>query len=90
MHKQDNLKDGSLSSTQGKILRVKLGYNPNSSSIGSMVFAIPATMLGVAVGFGTLSGIIVSAFSKNSNTSEPKKQDASPEPAETECVRDVK
>ena len=90
MHKQDNLKDGSLSSAKGKILRVKLGYNPNSSSIGSMVFAIPATMLGVAVGFGTLSGIIVSAFSKNSNKSEPEKQDASPEPAETEQVRDVK
>lgn len=75
---------------RGKILRVKLGYNPNSSSIGSMVFAIPAAMLGVAVGFGTLSGLIVSAFSKNSGSAEPEKQDTTVEPADSEPVTDVK
>ncbi len=46
----------------GRILRVKQGYNPNSSSLGSIVFALPAVLLGATVGFGVLSGIIMSAF----------------------------
>lgn len=54
---------------KGKILRVKLGYNPNSSSIGSMIFVIPVAMLSAAVAFGTVSGLIFSAFSKKRNTS---------------------
>ena len=90
MCKNDKLKDSSMLPAKGKILRVKLGYNPNSSSIGSMIFAIPAAMLGVAVGFGTLSGIIVSAFSKKSSTDESEKQEAPIEPADTENVTDVK
>jgi len=90
VRKNDKFKDSSLLPAKGKILRVKLGYNPNSSSIGSMVFAIPAAMLGVAVGFGTLSGIIVSAFSKNSNKEKAEKQDSSAGPADTENVMDVK
>jgi len=68
MCKNDKLKDSFMLPPKGKILRVKLGYNPNSSSIGSMVYAIPTAMLGVAVGFGALSGIIVSAFSKKRST----------------------
>jgi len=50
--------------TKGKILRVKQGYNPNSSSMGSMVFSLPAVLLAVTVGFGAVSGIIMSAFIK--------------------------
>jgi hypothetical protein len=49
---------------KGKILRVKQGYNPNSSSMGSMVFSLPAVLLAVTVGFGAVSGIIMSAFIK--------------------------
>ena len=49
---------------KGKILRVKQGYNPNSSSMGSMVFALPAALLAVTVGFGAVSSIILSAFLK--------------------------
>jgi len=49
---------------KGKILRVKQGYNPNSSSLGSMVFSLPAVLLAVTVGFGAVSGIIMSAFIK--------------------------
>jgi hypothetical protein len=48
--------------TKGKILRVKQGYNPNSSSMGSIVFSLPAALLAVTVGFGVVSGIIMSAF----------------------------
>jgi hypothetical protein len=51
---------------KGRILRVKLGYNPNSSSMGSMVFVFPATLLVVTVGFGAISGIIMSVFIKRS------------------------
>jgi len=52
---------------KGKILRVKLGYNPNSSSLGSMVFIFPASLLAVTMGFGAISGIIMSAFIKRSD-----------------------
>jgi hypothetical protein len=90
VYTKDNHKDNLVLPAKGKILRVKIGYNPNSSSIGSMVFAIPAAMLGVAVGFGTLSGIIVSAFSKKSGTDESEKQETPIEPADTENVTDVK
>ncbi len=49
---------------KGKILRVKQGYNPNSSSMGSMVFSLSAVLLAVTVGFGAVSSIIMSAFIK--------------------------
>ena len=49
---------------KGRILRVKLGYNPNSSSMGSMIFVFPAALLAATVGFGAISGIIMSAFIK--------------------------
>jgi len=52
---------------KGKILRIKLGYNPNSSSMGSMVFILPAALLAVTVGFGAISGIIMSVFIKRSD-----------------------
>ena len=90
MCKNDKFKDSSKLPAKGKILRVKLGYNPNSSSIGSMVFAIPVAMLGVAVGFGTLSGIIVSAFSKKSSTDKSEKHETPIEIADIENVTDVK
>jgi hypothetical protein len=60
----------------GRILRVKQGYNPNSSSLGSIVFALPAVLLGATVGFGALSGIIMSAFlgdRKKSDDETPEK-----------------
>ncbi len=62
---------------KGKILRVKLGYNPNSSSIGSMIFAMPVAMLSAAVAFGTVSGLIFSAFSKKKTTAGTDDEDAS-------------
>jgi hypothetical protein len=47
---------------KGKILRVKEGYNPNSSSMGSIVFALPAGLLGVTAAFGLAAGAISTAF----------------------------
>jgi hypothetical protein len=55
--------------TKGKILRVKQGYNPNSSSMGSMVFSLPAALLVITVGFGAVSGVIMSAFIKRDDKS---------------------
>jgi len=55
---------------KGKILRLKTGYNPNSSSIGTMVFAIPVAMLSAAVAFGAASGVIFSAFAKKNGEAE--------------------
>ena len=61
---------------KGKILRVKKGYNPNSSSIGSMVFALPVAFLGITAAFGAVSGIIMAAFMTKTGKSDSKKQDA--------------
>lgn len=47
---------------RGRILRVKQGYNPNSSSMGSIVFALPSLLLGTTVLFGAVAGFIASAF----------------------------
>ena len=50
---------------KGKILRLKQGYNPNSSSVGSVIFVLPAALLGITASFGAVSGIIMSALVKN-------------------------
>jgi hypothetical protein len=50
---------------KGKILRIKQGYNPNSSSMGSIVFVLPAILLGITVIFGALSGLFGSILSRN-------------------------
>ena len=34
---------------RGRILRLKEGYNPNSSSLGSVVFSFPAILLSIPV-----------------------------------------
>ena len=47
---------------QGKILRVKRGYNPNSSSIGSIVFSMSAKILALSGAFGAVAAVIYSAF----------------------------
>jgi hypothetical protein len=50
---------------KGKILRVKQGYNPNSSSMGSIVFVLPAILLVITVIFGALSGLFGSILARN-------------------------
>ena len=71
----------SSKATKGRILRVKYGYNPNSSSIGSIVYVFSAKILGAAVGFGVVASLICSAFlgrprgSAERSDSEPDKKD---------------
>jgi len=43
---------------KGKILRIKQGYNPNSSSMGSIIFVLPAALLGLTAIFGAVSGFL--------------------------------
>lgn len=52
---------------RGTILRVKQGYNPNSSSIGSIVFILPAALLAIPALFGAVSGLVLSTFVRTEN-----------------------
>ena len=63
---------------KGRILRVKEGYNPNSSSIGSIVFALPVSLLAVTIGFGVLSGIIAAHFLKKAGKEKDGKHPGEP------------
>jgi len=60
-----------IDTKQGKILRVKQGYNPNSSSIGSIVFAIPTMLLVSSAIFGTASAVIFAKFMKKTEDNKP-------------------
>ena len=53
------------SANKGRVLRVKYGYNPNSSSIGSIVFALPAALLGITAAFGAVAGAILAAIASD-------------------------
>jgi hypothetical protein len=59
---------------KGKILKVKIGYNPNSSSMGSMIFILPAALLGITVIFGAISGVIFSLFLKKTEENSKKEE----------------
>ncbi|UCH96747.1 MAG: hypothetical protein JSV88_07815 [Candidatus Aminicenantes bacterium] len=57
---------------KGKILRIKQGYNPNSSSMGSIVFVLPAILLVITVIFGALSGLFGSILTRNLDNPDKK------------------
>ena len=63
---------------QGKVLRVKQGYNPNSSSVGSIIFVMPAALLGITAAFGAVSGVIMSKLlaDKPEKTNPPTEGDS--------------
>lgn len=48
--------------SKGKILRVKQGYNPNSSSIGSVIFSMSAAVVPASIIFGMVAGAISTAI----------------------------
>jgi hypothetical protein len=49
-------------SGKGSVLRVKQGYNPNSSSMGSIIFALPVSLVAIAFGLAAVSGFILPHF----------------------------
>ena len=61
---------------KGKILRVKHGYNPNSSSMGSIIFALPVSMIAITFGMAAVSSLVFSYFIKDE--SEEGGRDATP------------
>jgi len=62
---------------RGRILRLKLGYNPNSSSVGSGIYVLPVLLLAVTTLFGVAAGIISSAFARGRQEGESRKQKVS-------------
>ncbi len=46
---------------KGRILKVKQGYNPNSSSLGSIVFSLPVMLMGISTLFGFAASILFAA-----------------------------
>jgi hypothetical protein len=69
---------------RGRVLRLKLGYNPNSSSIGTIVFGMPAALLGLTVAFGASAALLSSGLMHRSPRSGDEPEPASePEPSET-------
>jgi hypothetical protein len=43
----------------GKILRIKNGFNPNSSSIGSIIFSLPVSLMAATAGFAAISALVL-------------------------------
>jgi hypothetical protein len=43
-------------------LRIKIGYNPNSSSIGTIVFGVPAPLAVLTAAFATAASILTAAL----------------------------
>ncbi|MCU0663919.1 MAG: hypothetical protein MUC50_16535 [Myxococcota bacterium] len=46
---------------KGRILRVKQGYNPNSSSIGSVIFSMSAAVIPASILFGMVASALSTA-----------------------------
>jgi len=59
----------------GKILRIKEGYNPNSSSLGSIVFSFPAALLAVPVLFSAAAALIATKFIGRQNEETDSNKD---------------
>jgi len=57
--------NNTLEPQHGKILRLKQGYNPNSSSIGSIIFAVPTLILALPAIFGAAPAVILAALSES-------------------------
>jgi len=71
---------------RGRVLRLKLGYNPNSSSIGTIVFGMPAALLGLTVAFGA-SAALLSAGLMHRPARSGDEPDPAPEPDDSEAGR---
>ncbi len=53
-----------------KILKVKVGYNPNSSAVGTLLKAFPVALYGSAVIFNLVAGILLSGKFKKMGKSK--------------------
>jgi hypothetical protein len=46
----------------GRILRIKKGFNPNSSSMGSIIFVLPVSLMAATAGFSAISALVLQHF----------------------------
>jgi hypothetical protein len=74
---------------KGKILRVRQGFNPNSSSLGTVVFSFKAAMLALPVLFSTAGAIIMArAEARAAKSDSHENADSSPAPSLTEVANE--
>lgn len=62
---------------KGKVLRVKIGYNPNSSSVGSQIPTFFFSVIGIgflAVIASQIFNMVKGRIEKNKDTPETEKQ----------------
>jgi len=60
---------------RGRVFRIKEGYNPNSSSLGSVVFSIPAALLAAPV---ILAGVAAWIASRKTDAQSPENKEKQP------------
>ena len=70
----DNVPITDISERKGKILKVKKGYNPNSSSMGSIVFSFTPLLLCASTLFAGIAGVVFSFFLKKINKESENNQ----------------
>jgi hypothetical protein len=58
---------------RGKVLSLKEGYNPNSSSLGSIVFSYPEAWLLAPVIAGTVTAVLTNYFIKKTDRDNDEK-----------------
>jgi hypothetical protein len=63
------MKIKSTAPVKGRILRVKKGFNPNSSSISSDIIVFFTTAAAVTALFAVAAGIVMARFSDKPETS---------------------
>ena len=59
----------------GRVLRVKLGYNPNSSSVGSVVTVLMWSTVFSSVVLNAMAAVVVSEWKKQSAGALPDSTD---------------
>lgn len=66
-----------LKSNPGKILRLRLGMNPNSSSVGTNVIVFMWTLTSCAAIFTIASGLLAARFADSEETEEAEQEENS-------------
>jgi hypothetical protein len=65
----------------GKMLRIKQGFNPNSSSMGSIIFALPVSLMAATVGFSAISGLVLQHYIRRPSEKESTADKTAPDAA---------
>ena len=69
---------------KGRVLRVKTGYNPNSSSIGTVIFAIPAAMLVAPALYNAIAAAFTSATVRDRPRRHGQQSEGPEQPQDTQ------